>query len=341
MITTPRMPLLATLLAVIIGAVAAPATASSPRAQDTTAPAPAEGTEKVQVKVSFLLIDLFRIIDAEQAVEADLFYRVEWYDERSRHEDPGVRTVALDSIWTPRLEPVAPRSISKLLPELAVVQGDGTISYTQRVTGRFGAPTYLADFPFDSHTLEFPFFFVTGGGLEMDTVEGPIVEMSKRLTIPDWKISDERLSLEPISLSEDLPPVQAATLRIKATRVTSHYIWSVIFPLIVIVMMSWTVFWAPPAQINVQFGFAATSILTVIAYRFALASQIPPVPYATRLESFLNGAFVLAFLALVEVIATARLIYRDRTPAAERVDYHCRWVFPTALTLVGVYAFGY
>jgi len=30
---------------------------------------------------------------------------------------------------------------------------------------------------------------------------------------------------------------------------------TIIFPLVVIVMMSWTVFWAPPSYIAVQFGF--------------------------------------------------------------------------------------
>jgi hypothetical protein len=114
---------------------------------------------------------------------------------------------------------------------------------------------------------------------------------------------------------------------------------SVIFPLIVLVIMSWAVFWIPQIEIGVQLGFAATSMLTIIAYRFALAHEVPPVPYSTALDKFLNGVFVLAFLALVEVVVTARLIHRDRRHRAELVDRWCRWVFPFLLALVGIQAF--
>lgn len=97
----------------------------------------------------------------------------------------------------------------------------------------------------------------------------------------------------------------------------------------VIVMRPWTVFWTPPAQIAVRFGFSATSILTVIACRLALANQVPPLSSSTQLGVFLNGASILAFLALVQVILTTRLFYRERVAAAERVDFHARWVFPS------------
>ena len=162
---------------------------------------------------------------------------------------------------------------------------------------------------------------------------------SESLSIPDWEISGGTLDLTPIRLAEQIPELSAATYVIRAERSASYYITKVILPLVVIVMMSWTVFWAPPPQIAIQFGFAATSILTVIAYRFALASQMPRVPYTTRLDAFLNGAFVMAFLALVEVVVTAQLLYREATDTALRVDRICRVGFPLALGGLALYSF--
>lgn len=309
-------------------------------AQDITAPQPTDGSTKIRIEVSFLLVDVVRILDDEQSIELDLMYRLKWRDPALAEPGAAPRIVDASSIWVPRLQAISPRGINALLPESVIVEEDGTLTYTQRLNGSLGAPTYLADFPFDSHTIDLTFFFTGGAHVGVEPVEGEIVEMSPTLTIPDWRISGERLSLEPIVISQELPAVPAVTFHVEAERISSHYVVSVLFPLIVIVMMSWTVFWAPPTNIAVQFGFAATSILTVIAYRFALANQIPPLPYSTRLDTFLTGAFVLAFLALVEVIVTARLIYRDRTEAAERVDRTCRWSFPAALALLGGYAFG-
>lgn len=173
----------------------------------------------------------------------------------------------------------------------------------------------------------------------MELVPGEMVGVAEQLSIPDWTIRGGRLDLTPMVLSDALPPMMSAGLILRAERNLSHYLTKVILPLIVIVMISWTVFWAPPPQIAVQFGFAATSILTVIAYRFALASQLPPVPYSTRLDSFLNGAFILVALALVEVVVTAQLIYKERVADALKVDVFCRTVFPIVLVLIAGYSF--
>lgn len=326
------------ILLVLLGLVlSAPGPA---RAQQALTAPPVDESGVVKVDVSFLLVDVMGVLDADQEINADLFFRLNWTDPRLASEKEGSRFLKVDDIWAPNFQSSTIRGAREVLPRIAIVDGDGNANYTQRLTGRFSAPTYLANFPFDQHEISFPFFFATSEGIvKFEVREGPIVEVSNLLSTPDWEITGGELSTDPLPISASLPPVPGATFTIQARRITSHYIWNTILPLIVIVMMSWTVFWAPPAQIAVQFGFSATSILTVIAYRFALANQVPPLSYSTRLDAFLNGAFILAFLALVEVILTARLIYRERVAAAERVDLHARWVFPLLLGAVALRAF--
>ena len=60
-----------------------------------------------------------------------------------------------------------------------------------------------------------------------------------------------------------------------ASRNVQHYILKVILPLVLIVMMSWAVFWIDPVTSNSQISIAVTSMLTLIAYRFAVDSQLP------------------------------------------------------------------
>lgn len=328
------------LLSSLLWLLAALLTTDTAAAQSEKTTPPKDASGNIVVSVSFLLVDVMGILDAEQEIKADLFYRLSWNDPRLASDGAEPRFIDLDSIWTPIFQSTTARGASEMLPRFAVVDAEGTATYTQRLTGRFGAPTYLADFPFDQHEISFPFFFATSDNIVKYVVEeGPIVEVSDLVSTPDWAIGGGTISTEPIPISSKLPVVPGATFTIRARRITTHYIWNTILPLIVIVMMSWAVFWAPPPQIAVQFGFSATSILTVIAYRFALANQVPPLSYSTRLDMFLNGAFILAFFALVEVIVTARLIYRERVPAAERVDFHARWVFPVLLACVATRAF--
>ena len=46
-----------------------------------------------------------------------------------------------------------PRGLNALMPQEVLVDEEGNVRYAQRLTGRFGAPTNLRDFPFDSHTI--------------------------------------------------------------------------------------------------------------------------------------------------------------------------------------------
>src|SRR4051812_36284102 len=68
---------------------------------------------------------------------------------------------------------------------------------------------------------------------------------------------------------------QRATLHLKS-----------FLPLVLIVMMSWAVFWIDPNTSNSQISIAVTSMLTLIAYRFAVDGQLPRLPYMTRLDTF-------------------------------------------------------
>jgi hypothetical protein len=309
-------------------------------AQDLKPPEPADGGP-IEIQVSFVVADVLRILDAEQVVEADLFWRLQWHDERfvATEEGAGPRTFGIDEVWSPIFLPTSPRGLSSLLPDVVVADPDGTMIRTQRLVGKFGMPTNLRDFPFDRHQLAFRFFAPNRLEVAMELLPGSVLGTAEAFSVPDWTLRGGELDLTPLRISDALPETLAASFVLEAERNTSHYLTKIILPLIVIVMISWTVFWAPPPQIAVQFGFAATSILTVIAYRFALASQLPPVPYSTRLDEFLNGAFMLVALALVEVVVTAQLIFKDRTATALKVDVFCRVAFPVLLLAVAAWSF--
>jgi gamma-aminobutyric acid receptor subunit beta len=112
------------------------------------------------------------------------------------------------------------------------------------------------------------------------------------------------------------------------------YIWKVILLLILIVAMSWTVFWIDPENIGIQISIAITSMLTLIAYRFAIDLVVPRVPYATRLDEFIFGGTALIFLSLVEVNVTSRLVHNGRKVLAEKIDGFSRVFFPLIFVIV-------
>ena len=122
-------------------------------------------------------------------------------------------------------------------------------------------------------------------------------------------------------------------------RYVDYYVWKIILPLGIIVCMSWLVFWIDPTQLGPQIGLSATSVLTLIAYRFLLGNLVPRVSYLTRMDLFILGATVLVFVALIEAVTTCSLTTQGRQEAARRLDRVSRVVFPTAFTVVTVWAF--
>jgi hypothetical protein len=109
------------------------------------------------------------------------------------------------------------------------------------------------------------------------------------------------------------------------------------FPLFLIVGMSWAVFWIDSSNIGPQIGTATASMLTLFAYRFALGGLIPKVSYFTRMDSFITASTLLVFLALLVAILTGKLATGEHGELAQRIDVVCRTLFPGSFA--GVIAF--
>ncbi len=118
-----------------------------------------------------------------------------------------------------------------------------------------------------------------------------------------------------------------------------NYILKVIFPLVLIVMMSWAGFWIDPVNANSQISVAVTSMLTLIAYRFTVDTQLPRLPYMTRLDVLFLVSTLLVFFSLIEVLVTTILDNNGQTQLAKTVDRYCRVIFPVIFTiaLIGIF----
>ena len=93
-------------------------------------------------------------------------------------------------------------------------------------------------------------------------------------------------------------------------------------------MMSWAVFWINPVKFGPQLGIAATAMLTLIAFQFALTAILPKLSYFTTMDKLILGSSGLVFLSFVESVLTIYLVSIGKEAAAIKVDDICRWLFP-------------
>ena len=126
-----------------------------------------------------------------------------------------------------------------------------------------------------------------------------------------------------------------------ASRNVQYYLFKVILPLVLIVMMSWSVFWTDPANSSTQFSIAVTSMLTLIAYRYAVDAQLPRLPYMTRLDVFFLIGTLLVFFSLIEVLVTTILENNQKKAQAKKIDRHCRVIVPAIFVVASVVIFAH
>jgi hypothetical protein len=323
-------------------------------ARSTETPAPIERPDAnsgpTQVSVGIWVVDITNIDSAQQSFTADIAVVLRWKDARLAHTGTGVAHYALDQIWTPRVGIANETStVVRKLPESVEVEPDGTVLYRQRYVGSFTQSLRLQSFPFDRQAFRIQFVAIRYRPDEVafvpdeDWVRDGLQQaagISPSMTLPDWTVEkwDARARLYALT-----PRMQYSgyVFEFTASRNVEHYILKVILPLVLIVMMSWAVFWIEPVTSNSQISIAVTSMLTLIAYRFAVDSQVPRLPYMTRLDSFFLTSTILVFFTLIEVLVTTILDNNQQTERAKKLDRYCRVVFPAIFVIASIAIFAH
>ena len=301
-----------------------------------------------QVSVAIWIVDINSIDSAEQSFRADVFIVLRWRDPRLAHTGGGVAHYALDQIWNPRVVIVnETNSVSRRLPESAEADTDGTVVYRQRFVGSFTQVLVLKSFPFDKQTFHVQLAAIKYSPSEVNFVPDQkwlnagikqAAGISNSITLPDWTVGE--WGVKPVVYAP-APRLENSSyvFEFSASRNVQHYILKVILPLILIVIMSWTVFWIDPTNAKSQISVAVTSMLTLIAYRFAVDSQLPRLPYMTRLDAFILTSTLLVFFSPIEVLVTTILDNNQQTERAKKIDRYCRAIFPIIFAIASVAIF--
>ena len=303
-----------------------------------------------RVSIGIWMVDITSIDSAQQSFTAEMALVLRWKDPRLAHTGNGVVRYPLEQVWHPRIAVVnETNSVSRKFPDSVEVEPDGTVNYRQRYAGAFTQPLRLRSFPFDRQTFRLQFVAVRYRANEVqfvpdqDWIDNGLKQaggIAPSITLPDWTI--ESWNTKPLSYA--LAPgfeYSGYAFEFTATRNVQNYILKVIFPLVLIVMMSWCVFWTDPANSNTQFSIAVTSMLTLIAYRFTVDNQLPRLPYMTRLDVFFLISTLLVFFSLIEVLVTTILDNNQQIARAKRIDRYCRVIVPVIFVIASIAIFAH
>ena len=303
----------------------------------STLPTSDEGPTAVTLRL--YVNDIISIHDADQSFIGDVFFRADWHDSRLAHPGSDPCIAGMEQVWTPMLQLLNRRTVERIREPTLVVAPDGTVTFSLRSYGEFSFRADLSDFPFDRQELSFNIVSTYSQEDVVLRTQPEFLGMAPLLSVTNWQIEMAGSR----TLTEYVPPVDRHLPRLdlvlKAERLTGYYTWQQLVPLCLVVMMTWVVFWIPHEFVPPRVGLAATSMLTLIAYRFAMSSVLPPIAYLTRLDVFMIGSSVLVFAALAAAVAVTYIAERHNEELADRVNGAARWLSPLLFLLVAAGAF--
>ena len=304
---------------------------------------PPQTERPVPIEVGFFLIDIVEVDDGHKTFEFEGILTLNWYDERQRF-DPVEEGIAekvyqgdyqfseLATGWWPQL---VLRNESGHYDRQGVVLRilpDGNVTYVEELQAVAEVHMDLRRIPFDRQRFEVVFEVLGFDASEvLLTADPDETGASDGLSVTQWRM--ESLTAEDRTYQatfnsgrEEL--VSAVAFEFPVDRNSGFLLRMIVLPLLILVGLSWSVFWMDAESLGDRMAISFVGILTVVAFQIVVSDMLPRIPYFTILSTFL----LISYLTLVAgVIVNLRVGALDRQgdrAVGNRLDMTCRWLFP-------------
>jgi hypothetical protein len=222
-------------------------------------------------------------------------------------------------------------------------QGDRCVRY-RRIRSTLNSSFNLRLFPFDRQllTVQLSDNWLSG---DMRYADRPFlqgVDDSVLGQLSQWDVGQQMsyqresrlFKWEEGMWGDERPFYDYATFGVTVRRHTTFHLTKFFLPLLIIVLVSITVFWVDPEDLPSQVGIGVTCLLAAIAFQLAQASTLPEVAYLTLADLVFALSYLTIALALVESLYSNVLARRGARDRALRMDRVCRVAFPLGFFLL-------
>ena len=322
---------------------------------------PPETERPVPVGVGFYLTDIVEVDDERKTVQFEGVLTLRWHDERQRFDPVEEGTSEkvyqgnyqfseLATGWWPQL---VLRNESGLYERQGVVLRilpDGNSTYVEEFQAVAEVPMDLQLIPFDRQKFEVVFeslgFDASDVLLVADLDE---TGASEGISVTQWRLesltAEDRIYQAKFSSGREAA-VSVVAFESPIDRNSGFLLRVIVLPLLILVGLSWSVFWMDAESLGDRMAIAFVGILTVVAFQIVVSDMLPRIPYFTILSSFLLISYLTLVAGVIVNLRVGALDRRGDQAAGNRLDKICRWLFPlgyaSALALmVGYYLIRY
>jgi len=316
----------------------------------------------IEVLMGFNLVNLTDVNEKEETIDFEGAIYLEWDDPTQTYapENYGMREE-----WTPGDYSRAPKQIylgdfavkenfEGWRPHVVIPNGigdraitnmgisvwpDGHVAYSETFYAKVEVPMDLRKYPFDTQDLEIFFhpFIYQRDELILIPDDRLAGTWDQNMGIADW--SRESVSMNERSTriayfddSESEISEFVVTLQIK--RKPAHLMISIVLPMLLLVSLTWCVFWINEDTLSNRINVTFIGILSVVAYYFVILDNVPAVDYLTLIDAFVIATFLILAAGVVVIVLMESMISRYGKAVGVRIDRICRWAFPVGYVLI-------
>ena len=304
---------------------------------------PPEKDRPIVVRASFQLHDINEIDEQAETFAFSGVMTLEWKDERQAF-DPAAAGVGekvylgeyqfneLATGWLPQVVLVNEAGAYDKHGVVLRVQPDGTQTLVETLNAIAKTELNLRRFPLDSQRLEAVFEVLGYDASEVvlrpESEATPSVDDMVRL--PQWSIEGFGVSTRERSApyAGHRGVASALVMSVDVQRESFYISRLVIAPLILIVLLSFSVFWMDRSGLGDRISVSFIGILTGVAYQLVMSEILPRISYVTLAHGIINLSFVAMCGTVVVNLVVGALDRSNKSDLADRIDRRCRWIFP-------------
>ena len=314
---------------------------------------PPPGDEPVVVDIGFMLSNINAIYEEDETYDFEGVLSMHWKDARLAF-DPvetgyeqlyyqgGFQFNEVFSGWWPQVFLANEAGRFDREGVMLRVTPDGDVYYTEEIDAIAKSHLELARYPFDRQQLVATFEVL---GLNRDQVvlradprtSGIWDDAQHRVRVPQWhapELSSSVVEYSPVYQDGHDVVQTAFKVQIDIQRDYWYALRLVALPVMLFVMMSWSVFWMDRSSLGDRMDISFIGILTVVAYQIMSSESLPKISYVTVLMSFMIISFMMMCASIVVNLRVAALDNSSRQAQGDRVDRLCRVLFPVGYVLI-------
>lgn len=304
-----------------------------------------------EVSVGLYLVDILAIDETGNAFTAEIDIFVSWQDtglafdtsegEPTSHIYQGGKAKEfLGGVWRAQIYPTKPVSPYSLAGEKLIIHADGRAELTARLNTAVRARLDYRHFPFDTQVLPIELESYPWNKDQVRLVANESRTGYDSLeSLAEWEITGLAIDHYDVMRVRDVVPFANLSFNITVKRDPGFYLWKIFLTVIIIVSLTWVVFWMSGEGLGRRAGVSSSGILTVIAYQFVTTSSLPKVSYLTVADKVMILSVVAIAATMVESILVDSWTHTDQDRKL-KIDKICRVAFPaTYLSALVILAF--